>query len=441
LGDVILDYNLPKVTVMKKFKHILFWVIFLSLFSSCQIITTIIRTKKWLPKSTPATEKYLDTIPFSVDYGWIMMDATIAGKKGVYILDSGAPTLLDYYDINREGIRSEPKKDIEPKASLRWALLTPSYVNKIEDVQIGSTKFSEVGANTVTFALFDVVTDCEKIQGLIGANVMSDGVWSVRYETNQVIFTNDISKLNISKKYSFKMIPFGLLKSPVIEIEINGVLYKALIDLGNSGKAAIINNKNHLELAVEPCNINKPTSLMGHPLAPKEIETVDVEFLKLKSNAFKNQIDFFAAQKSGIETKKPLEGLDIILGYDFLKNFNITLDWPNEMVYFEPIEEEFNKKKELKWPNFKIDFFNYDKKVYVMSVLPQYCDTTQISVGDTVVAINNIPIKDIVGDDYCAFVKGEKSLTPKNGEPIFITVKNKAGRITTLEQKEVVLFE
>ena len=180
---------------------------------------------------------------------------------------------------------------------------------------------------------------------------------------------------------------------------------------------------------------------MGFPLAPKEIEMVDVEFLKLTSNVFNNQINFFAAQKSGIETKKPLEGIDIILGYDFLKNFNVTFDWPNEMVYFEPIVKEFNKKKELKWSNFKIDFFNYDKKVYVMSVLPKYCDTTQISVGDTVVAINNISIKDIVGDDYCAFVKGEKSLTPKNGEPVFITVKNKAGRVTTLEQKEIVLFE
>lgn len=406
------------------------------------VINIIVKTKKWLPKSTPVNKEYLDTISFTIDYGWIIHEATIAGKKGVYILDSGAPTLLDYYQVDRGGVKTRPK-GAEPDSTSPYksTLMNYPYVNLIETLEINNTSFYEVGANTVTFALFDVITACEKIKGLIGANVMNDGVWHINYETNQVIFTNDISKLNISKKYSFKMMPFGLLKSPVIEIEINGVLYKALIDLGNSGTAGIINNKSRLELAVEPCNISKPTSLMGYPHAPKKIEGVDVEFLKLKSNAFKNQIDFFAAQKSGIETKKPLEGLDIILGYDFLKNFNITLDWPNEMVYFEPIEGEFNKKKELKWPNFKIDFFNYDKKVYVMSVLPKYCDTTQISVGDTVVAINNIPIKDIIGDDYCAFVKGEKSLTPKNGEPVFITVKNKAGRTSTLEQKEIVLFE
>jgi predicted aspartyl protease len=427
---------------MSMLKKLLFIAAITLVIPSCKIVTGVFYTKKWIPKSTPLEKSYLDTIPFTIDYGWIMLEATVAGKKGAYALDSGAPTIINQNQINRNGVKTKPKgADTVISPWSFFPLLKWPYSNLIETLQIGNSSFNDVGAMTVDFAHFANETACEKTQGIIGANVMNDGVWSVRYATNQVIFSDDISKLNITKTHAFKMIPFGIVKSPVIEMEIGGVMYKALIDLGNSGPAAIINNKWTDELNLIPLHINTPATLMGHPTPPRTVEFVEIEFLKTKSNAFHKPLEILAAQKSGIETKKPLKGIDIILGYDFLKNFNVTFDWPNEMVYFEPIEKEFNKKKELKWSNFKIDFFNYDKKVYVMSVLPQYCDTTQVSVGDTVVAINNIPIKEIVGDDYCAFVKREKSLTPKNGDPIFITVKDKAGRVTTLEQKEIILFE
>lgn len=414
--------------------------LFASFFYSC-FVKDVIRTVVWLPKSKPVEKEYLDTIPFKMENGWVIVEATIGGKKGKYILDTGAPSILDYYDLNRKGIKTRPN-DIDTN---RWEfdrLMKAYNHNLVKELVLNNTSFKKVGAKTIKFELFDIFFSCEKIKGIIGANVMKDGVWSVKYETNEIIIANDISKLNIDKTYSFKMYPYGKLDYPVVEMSLGDTVFRALIDLGNSSYSIGMPNKkiNKEATKKEELLITKPNTLMFSPLAPDKLEPAKIILSELITNSFSKPFVFYAAEELRIGYKE-LKGIDIILGYDFLKNFNITFDWPNEMVYFEPIEKEFKSKREFKRSNFGINFFNYDKKVYVTTVLPKYCDTTMISVADTVMAINNISIKEIVGDDYCKFIKGEKSLIPKSGEPVFITVKNKNGKVSIVEQKEVILFE
>jgi hypothetical protein len=421
-------------------KLVIYFVVVIA-FSSCKIVSFVLTAKVWMNKSTPEIKEYLDTIPFKISHGWIFLDAEISGRKGTYILDSGAPTVLDYYEIGEYGVKTRPK-DYDPKSSLQWALLKEPYINKIETIKVGNSTFKNVGAMTVTFDLLSAETFCHDIKGIIGANVMNDGVWSVRYETNEVIISDEISKINISNSVGFKMKKIQQVENPVIELNIGGVLYDALVDLGNASIAIIEPQKTIGNHAINRVDlfILKPKTLNFSPMAPKTIAPTSTSFIELKTNAFGEERNFFAVDTLRT-SMRDYKLYDIILGYDFLKNFNITFDWPNEMVYFEPFTDKTNNVLRKESYNFSLGFFHYDKKVYVDMVNPKYCDSSQISVADTVLAINDIPISDIVGNDYCAFVKNEKSLTPINGEPIFVKVKNKNGRISTVEQKRIKLFE
>jgi hypothetical protein len=427
---------------MKKF---IFYIAIFTLATSCTLAGVLYRSIKWIPKSTPSNKNYLDTIPFEIKYGWIVLQAEIAGKNGSYILDTGAPTILDEKELAREGIKSYPEKDIdtmpEPSYSF-FKFVRKSIVNKIDVVKLGNTSFKNVGASTVVFENFSTISRCERFSGIIGANLMNDGVWKISYETNQIIFANDISQFKVNKDFGFKMYPFSKVKNPIIHLTIGDKKYKALVDLGNAGIVIIEPNKDvsHAKLKTENIQMTSPSTLMFSPLAPRDQTPIFTELIELETNICGNNFSFYAIDT--LRTSyKDFKAFDIVIGYEFLKHFNITFDWPNEMVYFEPITINTSTKNNKIISNFSIDFFNFDKKVYVSGLFTRFCDTSLISVADTVLAINKIPINQVVGDDFCGFVKGEKSLTPTSEEPVFITVKNKNGRISTVEQKKISLFD
>lgn len=424
-------------------KKLLPIVILACLLQSC-LVNQILRQRRWAKKSTPESKIYHDTISFKRVNGWIIIDAEVGGRMGEYILDSGAPTILDYYEVARKDVLTKPELDRKyDHVELPFdRLMKYPYDNLISNLKIHNTTFLKVGASTVKFSKFSKTTNCENFKGIIGVNVMNDGVWKINYETNKIFIADNISKFEVDETYRFKMKTFGGMKNPIIQIPIGNTVCNALLDLGNAGGIIVLPNKNLRKSAAarEEVMISRPATLMRTPLAPKGQEPYSTAIMHFKSNIFFDELRFLVIDNVDISDKE-IKKIDIIIGNEFFKNFNVTFDWPNEMVYFEPIKEEFEKPLKTEVSNFNIGFFNYDKKVYVQSVFPRFCDTTLIHVADTVKAINNIPIEDIVGDNYCDFISGDKSLIPDTDEPIFITVKNKNGVVNFVELKKVTLFE
>ena len=427
-------------------------IIFLNSCLISDIFIVKVKEKTWLPKSSPKTENYVDTISIEVIGGLIVGELSVAGNKRKAIFDTGAPTALDIVDTSIERVKTRPKPTRNHENYYDIIELTTGFksvtfglINLIDTLEIGKSTFLTVGASTVSLINYFIGAECHELINLIGTNVMNDGVWSFNYQQNEIIFSNRIDSSSVKNHIEFDLIPSTKLRMPVFEILINGITYKALIDTGNASKAILIKktseeDKNAVKFS-NKIETTSPFSLNHSPLVPKKITSKTVEEAVMETSSFGNCFEFEVLKELSVFTDKQNKknDFDLVLGYDFLKYFNFTIDWVNDKIYFEPLFDKPVTIVNSRF-NFKIDFFNYDKKLYVTSYLPNYFSPEEINVGDTVKAINHIPIEEIVNkENYCEVVRGERDLFPKQDTTI-VTVKNKKGETRDLKMYEVTLF-
>ncbi|WP_107039406.1 hypothetical protein [Brumimicrobium mesophilum] len=409
---------------------------------SCVLVTLpsrIIRNKVWTKKADVVNVVQQDTIPFEIIGNWAVVETIVAGNKRKYVIDTGAPTVLGYSDafVDRVIVKPEIYKPIYAENKQTYFASNA----KIDTVIIGANKYSNVGAGIIDFKLFSNFMTCEDINGIIGVNIMKKGVWSFDYNKSQVIVSPTIEDLNLDNSYVFDLLDVKGFEDPIIRLNVEGQSLVTLIDTGNSGFCTFFNDKITDNFDGQKVKLSHASfKLIGEDvLVDKQLYSDSSIILNLKTNDFGDNYKF-TAMNTNITSSKTYKKLDMLMGHDFLKEFITTFDWANNKVYFQPIQvPNLSGRKTSK--NFNINFHVYDKKVYVFNYLNDYFPNGAINIGDTVKAINNIPIEEIVNqENYCEIVSGERDFYPKQDTTI-ITVKNKLGETRDLKMYEVKVFD
>ena len=423
---------------------LIFLIFLIFLLYSCGLIiesSKLIRTANWAKKGEVVNVVQHDTVPFEIIGNWVVISLTVAGEKHKYCVDTGAPTILDLSDVVNDGIVTKPSLEKTTYNFLAGRQVYYASANRIDTVAFGKNQYFDVGALTLDFKYFSNTMFCEDISGVLGANIMKHGIWSFNYKDSTIILGSDISDFDLGNSFVFDFCKDSELDNPVFNLNVGDKILKTLIDTGNPNHSFLKNNKvlnGQDRMSVKQTHILS-RSLIEQEYVNTELEAESSSLMRLTTSDFDNDY-LFTVSNSILTTNKALGDIDLIMGYDFLKDFVTTIDWINNKVYFQPIQKpDLAIKPSSK--NMNIFLSTYDKKTYVSSYLNTYFEKGSINIGDTVKEINHIPIEEILNEEnYCEIIRGERQLSAKQDTTI-ITVKNKLGEIRHLKMYDVQLFD
>lgn len=342
----------------KNIKHI-FLIVFT--FFSCNIVFS--------------KDETIDVIPFDFEGNNIIINVTINNKNFNFLFSTGgysyvSKEIIEYFNLQIDDLN----------------LSSQFYV--INKLKIGNTFFSNSD-----FKSFDVNQNfgfkCRKIDGILGANILSKKVCKIDYIKKQISISDSIDNFEISKNakvFDFKTDSNNL--SPMINLIVDNVKFTNIkVSTGVNGSINLP-IKNFKKLISKYKNV-KYTGTEIFSVANKVVSVNDYAAL-IPINIWKNDLEKVMVNfnDSGVSQ----------IGNLFLKDYTVTFDWKNKKLY---LDEHFATQ------NYKIEDygFYFYKRYGSIEVVGYYensnADKQGIKNGDLILKINDIDFTKISDDDLC----------------------------------------
>lgn len=266
--------------------------------------------------------------PFRQTDHAIVIDAVVNGKRASFMLDTGFGGWLVLSDQIKVGKPSGT-------AQLRDFVgrMSASTV-ELKSLEIGDLKINKPSGEIIQQPLADLTlsygTHCD---GIMGLSPLKDYVTEINFEKNKLIFhpkSFDISKKTPDNQRTFllKMEPRGF-NSIELRSEVNGHPVYMALDTGNA--FYITTHKEVLERVGIWDPKQKPKYVFEAWVASGPVDTfyVWIKEAKIFGVPVKNSIwDVIDLPSSSVED-------DGTVGFGFLKNFNIIMDFERRYVWLE----------------------------------------------------------------------------------------------------------
>jgi hypothetical protein len=335
------------------------------------------------------SEVYLKEIPFTFEYGIPIIKAKINNKEFNFLFDTGMPTalsenLVERLDLN--AMNSKIGSDVNGNKQRE------SYVT-LKKISVGGIDFENIETLSVDLnSVFEI--GCINIDGVIGNNIIQNGIWEIDYERKLIKFTNDIDNFNIpsnANKIYFKYNSRRNQLTPKIDIKINNKKLKGI--LFDTGSTAGI--KLPLKQFKKIHNLNQNIEYYGKASAALYGKGEDIQYIDSKIKTI--EIDDLKLQNKIVTfyENSPL------IGNRFLKNYRIILNYEKSEIYM--IEQNDYSYTSLQ--NFGFRTSVIDNK-NIVSILYKNSNAEQngILLGDEVLEINDINIRYLIAEDACNFL-------------------------------------
>lgn len=269
------------------------------------------------------------TSPFEVRKNLIFVEATINGRKGKFIVDSGSPVLI----LNKQYFDDLPKGDnnkvLGGISGAGGQIVGTSYAVATEFLWQSMT-LKDVKCLAIDMAHLEKANKCE-ILGLIGYNVLSTYQTTYNYQDNLLnLYKADAENL---PKPQGKLLYQG-------EIEITAHLAVVKATIGNqtlrfgidSGASTALIGTNQYQTIKEHTKDKGTDELSGADKKVKIVPLIKIKGLKIGDLTFKNM----KATVSDVEnlntgTVKMIDGL---LGYDFLRKYKTVINYKTKQISF-----------------------------------------------------------------------------------------------------------
>jgi hypothetical protein len=320
------------------------------------------------------SKDYYQEINFELVLNKIVIPVKVNGKNYRFWLDTGAPTMVS------EPIYQQTKYTKNKIVSLSDANNKKGDVKivKIKTIELGSLIFKKNTALVFDFESREILK-CFNIDGIIGSNFFSNSVLSIDLKNKKIIVTNDIRKLTIKSKGS-KMELHLNQKMPIVDLKLqfsNGILNdKVLIDTGMEGyydaQNAVCDSIQKYDPASVVATNFGANSIGAFGLAnPNHQKIFNVNIVQLNNTTFTN-VNFYNTDDNKSR-----------IGLDFFKFGTVTLDFINQVAYFDFQE---NIKMEQKTDKFELTFL---ENQFIVGLVWDEELSKKIAFGDKVISIDN----------------------------------------------------
>jgi Aspartyl protease len=295
------------------------------------------------PPAPRATWNFANPAPFRLEVKphAIFVDATVNGVAGHFILDTGASTIF----LNNEFADKAHLQTIKPE-TLSGRGIGPDpikmRIRRAATITIGGNTLSNV---IVTTSRFDWIMDDERADGLIGFPLMAGAIVSIN-TSDKLMTISDPATTTIDQSSG---IPIRVDLSgtlPIVPMVIDGrVTVNALLDSGDGSTVAMspqLVSKRHIPMLAS----NNVYLSQGDPDSSTAVENyvqshimvTGVGGQELESCSTVSSISLGPINYQGTYacTSPSITGDNIIVGYDFLKNFDLLFDYHDGLLMLKP---------------------------------------------------------------------------------------------------------
>ncbi|WP_288447275.1 pepsin/retropepsin-like aspartic protease family protein [uncultured Chryseobacterium sp.] len=257
-------------------------------------------------------------IPFTVHNGIIYVQASLNGKEGTFILDSGAPELI----LNSDAENIEYDSSYKSEAGGVGGKVKKSGSTHIQSFDWDGITLSEGNVLSVSMAHLTR----KKILGLIGYSVFSEYALTFDYKNYSIIgqLNPSLAQEKALNGVLLATIPFEMYKHiPVFPMEIDGKTYHMGLDSGAASNVLYEKYVSALKESIIRFKESDLTGIGGKTKAKKgHIKTLKVGDVSYKKLGFIFENDML----DNLNRKSTVK-IDGLLGYEFLKQYITTVDF------------------------------------------------------------------------------------------------------------------
>ncbi|MEA1982384.1 MAG: aspartyl protease family protein [Campylobacterota bacterium] len=354
-------------------------------------------------------KKFTQKISFDFVANLPIIEVEIAKKSYRFLFDTGALSVVPsrlVRELSLELLQEIEINDSQEKYSSAHLYTLPS-------LEVGELEFCDFVVVASDFSK-ELPLSCLGFDGIFGYNFLNSLVVSIDY-TNQEITLSDT--LPSVKNYVKMPLVFDGASGAKFEINLpfRNVLFG--IDTGKNDAISLSVLDESGAFSKKDYQYKETRGLFMSSFNATQ------EYLKERSFLVKD----FSITKSIRVKKFPISLSDTshsLVGNDFLKNFDIVLDFRKKQLYLrklhETIEKEFGDS---------FGFFMYwseQEKLYISALATgSVAHKAGVEIGDKVLAINELECYDFTKEDYCKmFLALNGSLASyENKSQVELTIK------------------
>jgi hypothetical protein len=261
--------------------------------------------------------------PITVTPKRVLVDATVNGVKGRFILDTGASAIV----LNEA---FADRATVEKLPAARGTALSlygtaPSDMRKAESIAIGGNTLTNAIVQAQDFTSGDYRgLDRQNYDGLLGYDVFAGAVVTLDFQ-NQTMTIADPSTLQ-SDPAGIGILADTSLWVPTIPMTLNrAIAVNAMLDTGNPSALVFgpdLLYKYHLRMARN----------IGFRVGMGSIECGNIDTLQIGPITYAGQM----ACKLDSDL---VSGRKMLVGLDFLRHFTVVFDYPRGRLFLQPLRQ------------------------------------------------------------------------------------------------------
>ena len=334
-----------------------------------------------LNRGKPDQRKYFTEIPFTLERDKIVVEAELQGERSRFILDTGAPLLLETTVADELQLPVIGSKTLHDAAGNKGR----SALVRVPALTLGEVTFRDVPAPTAP--LRGSVLECFQVDGFIGSNLLRHSVIQFDWQRGIITITDHAKKLGLDKQDAIDIRVTKNQSSPYIPMFADGdIRIWTLLDTGSDDYFTVSNDQikrvqqqqRWQDAVISRAGGSASMGLFG---------------------ATDNGEAFLLALDSLSMAEIPLDGPLLIesgpdddakVGTRLLTQGTLTIDYPRKRLWFQPYPD---RKPDLP-KRFGLGFVPTDSLWKVTEVWTgSAADSAGIQVGDILLEYGSVNLR------------------------------------------------
>ena len=255
--------------------------------------------------------------------------ASFNGVKGRFLVDTGASEIA----LNRSFAGRAHMKPLRADTAYGIAGSTKTEVGTMDTFQIGGNTLSNVVVSSLSYDLFDGKdADGNKVDGLIGYDLFGGAIVEINSDAQEMTLF-DPASMQLSESGGITLTVDLESLVPVIPMTVNGKIpINALLDSGDLSEVTIsheLSSKYGLTMLVD-------TSIQGITSAIRFVGGVGGVEREECGRLDSVSVGPIVYQNAPACKSRSMSGNGAIVGFDFIKNFDIIFDYPQAKMTLLP---------------------------------------------------------------------------------------------------------
>jgi hypothetical protein len=266
-----------------------------------------------------------ETIPFTLAGNLILISGTVDGKTGNFILDTGTP----YVILNGKYFEGQKSDKVIQGISGEGGPVATRY----SSIELGRNKWKSIYSEVIRLEALEAALG-QPIYGLLGCQLFRKHIVEFDYKNLCIRLSSLEIEERIEDQGPSEMSPIATYrykgKIPVINVNIGSIILKLIID---TGSAYNIFRKKDLDNLTSNTIKWDNQRLVGLGNGELRVQSGTVFDLEVGENICAPMKTLFN-DDSRMQMLCPGQAVDGILGYEYLKQVTMTIDFRSNTVSF-----------------------------------------------------------------------------------------------------------